>query len=263
VTWGYGGAQPNGSTGGVSLSDDGRFLLMQGHATNILPWYGFGSPGGQVWLRDLATGDNVAVAVDHVAEHPVGAGAFALSSDGRVALFRTAANNVVPFDTNFESDFFVRSEVFDAPIHYCTPKLNSLGCSPLILGYGHASASQTSGFTVTAANVRNQKPGLLLYTLGGRAATPFAGGTLCLAPPLKRNIQGGSSNGSALPADDCTGAYAVDMNSFAAGLLGGPPPPAMSVPGTLVQCQWWSRDPGFAPPDAVGLTGGLEYTVGS
>ncbi|HUR27572.1 MAG TPA: S8 family serine peptidase, partial [Planctomycetota bacterium] len=63
---------------------------------------------------------------------------------------------------------------------YCVAKLNSLFCLPAIHGTGTPSASTGSGFLVTCTNVLNNKPGLLLYTVGGRAASPFTGGTLCV-----------------------------------------------------------------------------------
>jgi hypothetical protein len=52
------------------------------------------------------------------------------------------------------------------------------------------------------------------------------------------------------------------MNAFAAGGLGGNPSPELSGPGHTVRMQFVSRDPGFAPPNNLSLTGGLEYVVG-
>ena len=69
---------------------------------------------------------------------------------------------------------------------YCTAKLNSLGCSPSMSASGQPSASATSGFVVRATDVLNNKAGLLLYSVSGRAALPFQGGTLCIALPVRR-----------------------------------------------------------------------------
>ena len=145
---------------------------------------------------------------------------------------------------------------------YCTAKLNSLGCLPAIGWSGWPSATLPSGFTVSASNVRNNQVGILFYGVNGRAATPFQGGTLCVSTPIWRTRLM-SSGGTGAPADDCTGTYSIDMNSFARGTLGGTPLPALSTPGTVVDCQFWADDPGFPPPGNSSLTDGLEYTVGA
>jgi hypothetical protein len=148
------------------------------------------------------------------------------------------------------------------PVVYCTAKTNSLGCVPTISGSGTPSATAGSGFDVSAAMVRNQKSGLLFYGLNGRASTPFQGGTLCVATPVRRT-PAVLSGGAPKPADDCSGVYTVDMNAFATGAGGGNPAAGLTVPGTTVDCQFWGRDQGFPAPLNTTLSDGLEYTVGS
>ena len=48
------------------------------------------------------------------------------------------------------------------------------------------------------------------------------------------------------------------MNAFAVGALGGNPSPALTVPGTVVHCQWWGRDEGASTT----LTDAVEYVIG-
>jgi hypothetical protein len=135
---------------------------------------------------------------------------------------------------------------------YCTAKLNSLGCYPRISAVGDPSASSGSGFTISCSDVIGQKSGLLFYGLNGTAALPFQGGTMCTLPPVKRTpVQ--SSGGSPFL---CDGTFAIDMNAFAAGGTGDP---ALSVAGTIVDCQWWSRDP--ASPSTTSLSDALEYFI--
>jgi hypothetical protein len=146
-------------------------------------------------------------------------------------------------------------------VAYCTAKTNSFGCVPAVNWTGSSSATATSGFTLRGANVRNQKPGLLLYTTVGPAAVPFTGGFLCVGAPVKRS-PGMSSGGNNLPFQDCSGIYQIDMNAFAHGLLGGTPLPALTSPGQRVWTQFWGRDNGFTPPNDTTLTNAIQYDVG-
>ena len=129
-----------------------------------------------------------------------------------------------------------------------------------IAGTGTPSATAGSGFVVTGSNVRNNKSGLLFYGVTGPASTPFQGGTLCVNSPIRRT-GATNSGGNPSPANDCSGVYSLDMNAFAHSSGPPIPLPALIVAGTVVDCQWWGRDPGFAAPNNTTLTNGLEYTV--
>ena len=145
---------------------------------------------------------------------------------------------------------------------YCTAKVNALGCTPTISSTGVPSSTSGSGFVIKGANVRNIKPGLLIYSNNGRAANPFLGGLLCMNGPIRRSIQL-NSGGSSLPTQDCTGIYSIDMNSFTVGALGGTPAAYLLNVGTVVDTQFWGRDPGFPAPNNATLTDALEFTVGT
>jgi hypothetical protein len=146
------------------------------------------------------------------------------------------------------------------PTTYCVAKVNSLGCTPSIGFTGSPSATTGSGFVVSASQVINNKSGLLFYGTTGPASTPFQGGTLCVATPIRRT--GAVNSGGNPPPNDCSGVYSIDMNAFAQSPGPPTPHPALTVPGTQVNCQFWGRDPGFPAPNNTTLSNALQYLVG-
>jgi hypothetical protein len=195
------------------------------------------SSGGQVFRGEIPGGlvGTVSYRVRAIDEH------------GNVGLSSTKSYNAT-------------SGCATTPLVYCTAKLNSLGCLPSIGSSGVPSATAGIGFAVSATNVRNNKSGLLFYGVNGPAASPFQNGTLCVQTPIKRT-PAVTSGGNPSPANDCSGVFSIDMNAFALGHLGGSPLAALRTAGTVVNCQWWGRDPGFAPPNNTTLSDGLAYSI--
>ena len=144
---------------------------------------------------------------------------------------------------------------------YCVAKSNSLGCTPFIESSGVHNANVPGGFVVRGLNVRNNKTGLLLYSMTGQNSAPFQGGTLCVNSPIRRT-SGLNSGGAPAPLNDCSGIYSIDMAAFAHGLLGGLPAPQLLISGQVIDAQFWGRDQGFPAPFNTTLTNGIEWTVG-
>jgi hypothetical protein len=119
---------------------------------------------------------------------------------------------------------------------YCTSQLNSLGCFPSIGAAGTPSASAGSGYLVEATNLMPGANGVFVYSTTGPASTPFQGGFLCSAPPLRR--------APALPStgsDTCSGILRIDFNATIASGAD-----AALEAGATFWGQFWSRDGGSA-----------------
>jgi hypothetical protein len=139
------------------------------------------------------------------------------------------------------------------PATYCTGKLNSAGCTPAISFSGSPKAGTPfAPFLVTAANIVNQKTGLLFYS-HTPVSVAFQGGFKCVAsnPSLRTPPQnsGGSASGS-----DCTGTYSFDFNTrIHSGV------DSSLVAGAEIYAQYWSRDP--ATPSTTSLTNALRFVI--
>ncbi|MCC7012773.1 MAG: hypothetical protein IT454_09450 [Planctomycetes bacterium] len=127
------------------------------------------------------------------------------------------------------------------PTTYCTVGTTVSGCSPAISFAGSPSASASSGFTLTSANVDAQRTGLFFYAVANPGFIPVQWGMgntsyLCVKAPTQRmNVQ--SSGGTT----GCTGAFASDWNAFMAtnpGAFGNP-----RTTGARFEAQLWMRDP--------------------
>ncbi len=275
---------PDGAIWGAGRRDDpssemDTFVLRvdgQGNVLSTATWLGgatlYDQPqsihvgsAGQAWLTVMSgiSDRDIALLQYDSAGTLSSENVFDLGGDdiGFVATLAPDARMVVAGSTNTGGDYdflAAKFDLSDAPTGYCTAKVNSLGCAPRLTFTGRSSASATSGFGVVCNNVRNQKSGLLLYSLHGADAAPFQGGYLCVGAPRRRTPVT-TSNGSA-SGDDCSGVFALDVNAFASGQLGGSPAPELLVAGAEVHCQQWSRDPGAT--GASGLSAGLRFVVG-
>jgi hypothetical protein len=137
-----------------------------------------------------------------------------------------------------------------APTAYCTAKVNSQGCTPAIGSTGAASASSASVFTVNASLLVDNKSGLLFFGFGPREQ-PFSGGLHCIQLPTKR--VGLQSSGGGGP---CSGTFLFDMQSY---IQSGVHPGL--IPGAMVYCQWWSRDPLDPTGFGTSLTDALSFGI--
>ena len=248
------GALANGESHWPSISSDGTRVLFGSYATNLVP--GDTNATADVFLRDLALGTTERASVDSAGQEGDGQSwplRGSLSADGLRMGFHSQAKNLVAGDTNNAFDVFVHDLTLACPplATYCTAKANSLGCAPTIGASGLPELTGNDAFFVVAERVLSNKIGMLFWGLAP-ASTPFAGGTLCIQQPLVRTpIQPSGGNP---PPDDCSGTYSFHFSQAYMAANG-------LAPGTSVYAQYWSRDPGFAPPQNIGLTDALSFTT--
>ena len=108
------GVQANGDSVGPSISGDGQFVAFYSNATNLV----VGDTNGfqDVFVHDRSTGLTDLVSVDSLgADGNNGSNSPALSEDGRIAAFESAADNFVAGDTNGKIDIFVRERSSSPP----------------------------------------------------------------------------------------------------------------------------------------------------
>jgi Tol biopolymer transport system component len=103
------GAQAHGFSGDGRISADGRFVVFDSYARNLVP---HDRNGGQdVFVHDLVTGKTTRVDVSSRGRQTTrGSQSFApaISADGRYVVFASSARNLVSGDTNGVADIFVR-----------------------------------------------------------------------------------------------------------------------------------------------------------
>lgn len=245
------GVQLNANSRGPAISTSGRFVAFESDATTLVS--GDTNNSVDIFVRDMNTGQVSRVSVDSSGlQANANSQRPSISSDGDVISFQSSASNLAPNDGNGVDDVFrINTTCTGGISSYCTAKTNGLGCVPSIGSLGIPSQSGPDNFYVTASNVRNNKLGMMLWSLA-QDSRPFFGGTLCLHSPIKRTF--GQMSGGSPTGNDCTGTYAYHFSQtyMLQQLLGAE---------TTVYAQFWTRDPGFPPPNNIGLTNGLQFTI--
>ncbi len=107
ITRGIGGAAPNGPSANPDVSADGRFVVFDSSATNLVA----GDTAGKrdVFRHDRLTGETVALSKTHNSWGNQDSAKPSVSQDGAVVAFESAATNFGGFDTNFKTDVYVRA----------------------------------------------------------------------------------------------------------------------------------------------------------
>ena len=107
------GLPTDGDSGRLAISKDGRFIVYESDASNIV---GFRDSNdvSDIFLYDTLTGDTERVSISWQWHESIGGASFRadVSADGRFIVFQSAATNLAPApDTNGATDIFVRDRL--------------------------------------------------------------------------------------------------------------------------------------------------------
>ena len=162
---------------------------------------------------------------------------------------------VVTNDTS--NDVYVYLNQANETLSYCTAGTTASGCSALLSATGTASATASSGFSVSATGVEGSKDGLFFFGTNGRQANAWGNGTSfqCVVPPVKR---GGLLVGSGSVLS-CAGMFTQDLNALWCPSC--PKPAHNPGAGATTQAQLWYRDPLNTSNQTTSLSDAIEFTL--
>jgi Tol biopolymer transport system component len=107
------GDQADGETFHLNINDDGRFVVFESRADNLVP--GDTNTDPDAFVRDWQTGITERVSVSSSGEQgnccSGHVGGFAISADANYVAFGSTSTNLVPGDTNNAVDVFLRDRL--------------------------------------------------------------------------------------------------------------------------------------------------------
>src|SRR6476469_307286 len=136
-----------------AISADGRFVAFQSYASNLVP--GDTNNKNDIFVRDLSTNTTTRVSVDS-AGIPGNNDSFnpSISADGRFVAF-ASFSNLVPEDTNNQSDIFVRDLLTNTTTRVSVDSAGNPGNSPS----NYSAISADGRFVAFQSYASNLVPG--------------------------------------------------------------------------------------------------------
>ncbi|NMG06351.1 PD40 domain-containing protein [Brasilonema sp. UFV-L1] len=212
------GTEGNNSSSTPAISADGRFVAFSSNADNLVPGDTNTNNSSDIFVRDLLTGTITLVSV---AEDGTQGGTSSFSStpsisaDGRFVAFYSFANNLVPGDTNNNSDIFVRDLQTGTTTRVSVAddgtQGNNFSSSPSISADGR--------FVAFSSNANNLVPGDTNNN-SDIFVRDLQTGTTTLVSVADDSIQGGTSSFSSNPSISADGRF-VAFTSSANNLVAG------------------------------------------
>ncbi len=180
-----------------SVSADGRFVVFESEAGNLVP--GDTNVRTDIFVHDRETGFTTRVSLDSQFGQGEGhAWLPSVSANGRWVAFESNSDDLVDGDVTpsgpFDSDAFLRDR---GPWNDLGSALAGVAGEPALFAAGWLEADTTAGLLLREA--APAAPALLLAALDGMPV-PFKGGTLQAFPPLAMLPATTTTSGEALVA---------------------------------------------------------------
>jgi Tol biopolymer transport system component len=176
VSLGVGGTQGNGDSFSGFISADGRYVAFSSGASNLVP--NVTTP--QVYFRDLQTGAIEVASIASDGSLSNGAGdQVCVTAGGRYVVFRSAATNLVPGDTNANTDVFLHDRQATGFTSVCEPGSDNViacpcGNAPSTSGRGCDNSSATGGGMLAASGIAYLSIDSLVFTTGGQVPSSLS-----------------------------------------------------------------------------------------
>jgi Tol biopolymer transport system component len=195
------------------VSGDGRFALFFSDANNLVP----GDTNGtcDIFVRDRQNSTTELISVDSGGVQGNGLSGlygFSISTDGRFVCFNSAANNLVPGDTNGMRDLFLRDRFTGT-----TERISVDSSGNQADGYGaYGSFSEDSRYVAFTSDATNLAPGDTNGTDDIFVRDRQAGTTDLISVNFGGVVGNAESSGASISAD---GRF-VAFTSLASNLVG-------------------------------------------
>ncbi len=143
-----------------SVSGDGRFVVFESNATNLVE--GDSNNATDIFLRDILTATTTRVSVDSFGDGGNAASVNpSISADGRFIVFESDATNLVAGDTNNVRDIFLRDALTGTTTQISTNSLGNTGnlssFNPVISADGRSIAFDSFAANLVEGDTNNTR----------------------------------------------------------------------------------------------------------
>jgi Tol biopolymer transport system component len=207
-----GGTEADGGSHHATISADGRFVVFNSAATNLVAddtndrWDTF------VHDRDSGVTERVSLAADGAQANGESVDIPAVSTGGRYVAFTSHATNLVAGDTNGQPDVFLRDRQAGTTVRV---SLRANGSQANGAAF-QPSISADGRFVVFASTALNTVPGIAAGSANIFLADRVAGGVACISRTAKLKPSHGRSQLPVVSADGGVIAFAAEATDLVA-----------------------------------------------